>query len=119
MAKYKIYNYSYSFNKPHLLDENSYNQLRANLPIYPQPENINEILLKKYWTYIFALFPPIFIFAVLIPLLYGSFEPLEHAKALKKKNKFFHDYYNSIYNSKNYIEYCRINNTLPKKSKVE
>lgn len=112
MATYKVYSYSYSFEKPLLLDENSYNQMRKGLPIYPQPDDINKILLKKYWWYVIALFPPLFVLMVLIPLLVGSFEPYEYAKTLKEKNKFFTDYYNSIYRSKNYEEYCHLNKSL-------
>jgi hypothetical protein len=112
MARYKIYKTTYSFEKPLLLKEEEYIQMRKGLPIYPQPDDINKMLLKEYWWYIIALFPPLFVFMVLIPLLHGAFEPLEKANAMKEKNKFFAVYYDSIYNSKNYEDYCKKNKNL-------
>ena len=115
MARYKVYSTSFDFEKPLLLNEDAFLNMKKGLPIYPQPDDVTVMVLKKYWWYIIALFPPIFIFLVLIPTLHGGFEPYKYANALKKKNKFYNDYYNSIYTSKNYTEYCNRNKNLSSK----
>jgi hypothetical protein len=112
MAYRTVYVSTFSFEKPNLLSEKDYNNLRLGLPIYPQLINVDKEVFNKYWSYLFYLIPPLFIAIIGELVTTGHIEPLQYRSALIKKNKYFTEYYNSIYYSKNYVEYCKINNDL-------
>lgn len=107
MATYKVYKTTYSFQKLPLLSENEFIEMRKKLPFYPQPVDVSSMVIKKYWWYVIALFPPLFVGMIILPYLAsGEVEPFVYASALKKKNRYFHEYYMLIYQSKDYQEYC-------------
>ncbi|MDD5149853.1 MAG: hypothetical protein PHC28_05150 [Flavobacterium sp.] len=112
MARYKVYSISFNFEKPLLLTEEAYLNMKKGLPIYPQPDDVAAMVFNKYWTYLFYLIPPLFMVVLGELFTTGNIEPMQYRSALIKKNKFFTEYYNSIYYSKNYQEYCKINKDL-------
>lgn len=113
MGMRKVYTTTYSFKKPNLLTEIEFNKLKSGLPIYPQSINVNKEMFKEYWGYIFCLFPPIFCAVIVLEFLSkGYIEPLRYRKFLVDKNQYYIKYYNSIYQSKTFNEYCLKNKDL-------
>jgi hypothetical protein len=100
MGTRTVYRTNYSFEKPKPLSELEFAKVSKTIPSYPLEDNVMELVFKKYWfNVIFAIiFPPSIIL---------STEFIEYYQVLKKKNRILFEYYDVIYNSKDYNDYLK------------
>jgi hypothetical protein len=101
--------YEYDFPRPKMLTEFEFEQMKRKLPIEPNIEVWSQFLKEEGGT---LLSIP---FGFLAPTIWmdGSIKSaFNRLSMLKKKKKFFEDYFKAIFDSENYGEYFEKYNIL-------
>lgn len=95
---------SYDFPRPAKLNEEQFFATKNSLPIRPYINVWGEFFKEMGIGFVFCLFPPIFIFAL---ILGGVQTMYNYWSMLDKKKVFYNKLYDAIYLSNNYTEYSR------------
>jgi hypothetical protein len=100
----------YYFKKPeNPISENEYFRIKSNpIEFYPQQLNAFSETYKEYPFYI--TFFILTSWTIILPLLGfvsgGVEEPMSYYEMIKKKNEFYFNLYKTIYESKDFVQFC-------------
>ena len=101
---------NYSFNKPRLMSESEFIEVKKSLPVKPYI-NVGKELMKEHGTQL--LIRGLFFF---VPAFTGTFtSAFNYYSMQKKRKKFMEGLFEAIYTSNTYQEYCNKYYELVKK----